>query len=142
VIQLWCLEGVWFLLENFFSKDYISTWWNIGIFIIFFSLRYSFMEMTRPQWHTDGDGKKFGRQSCDDWKFSIDANLIIEICFWSRIITKVVEYDQGFSYVSLDGHDEHVRTDVYVMPDTKWCITLILTTLHNIRQVQHFIVIS
>ncbi len=78
------------------------------------------MEMTSPQWHTDGDGKILGHQSCDDWKFSIDANLMIEICFWSPIVTKVVEYDQGFSYVCFDGYNEHVRMDVYVMPHAKW----------------------
>jgi hypothetical protein len=45
---------------------------------------------------------------------------MIEICFWSPIVTKVVEYDQGFSYVCFDGYNEHVRMDVYVMPHAKW----------------------
>jgi hypothetical protein len=38
------LEGFWFLLQDFFFKDYIFAWWNIiWVFIILlFALRYFF----------------------------------------------------------------------------------------------------
>jgi hypothetical protein len=32
VIELWYLEGFWFLLEDFF-EDYIFAWWNIWVSI-------------------------------------------------------------------------------------------------------------
>jgi hypothetical protein len=34
VIDLWYLEGFWFLWEDLFFEAYIFAWWNIFIFII------------------------------------------------------------------------------------------------------------
>jgi len=41
VIELWYLEGFWFLVEDFF-EDYIFVWWNIWIFIFLLLPYYTF----------------------------------------------------------------------------------------------------
>jgi hypothetical protein len=50
VIDLWNLEGYWFLLEDFF-EDYIFKWWNIWIFIILL-LPWNIFKMARWKWDT------------------------------------------------------------------------------------------
>jgi hypothetical protein len=64
--------------------------------------------------------KKFSKRNQTPLRYHNSIILMIEICFRSPTITKVVEYDQGFSYVYLDEHDKCVRMDVYVMPQAKW----------------------